>query len=263
MPKYLCLLILVFLPALAAAAATPPAEGIQKYAETTGKGAYQNFGLQPVHDNPLLATFMADRFEYQWREHGIETLVWDAQGWFGNDDHKLYLKSEGEVRLDDGEEVEEADVELLYSRPVDKFWDMQVGLRHDFEPQPERTFLALGLQGMAPQRFEVDATAYLSEDGDVSAKIEVEYELLLTQRLALVPRLETHVSLQDVPAHEEWQGITDVTLGLRALYHLRREFAPYLGVSWSRKLGETANRIESSGGDIDSAAFVAGVRFWF
>lgn len=238
-------------------------EGIQKYAEHGQDGPQQNFGVQPIHDNQIFATFKADRFEHQWREHSEEIFLWDVEGWIGEDYNKLYIESEGEVFLDDGKQVEEAMVELLYSRNIAKFWDLQAGIRFDFKPDPERTFAALGLQGLAPYWFEIDATAYLSDDGDISAKIEAEYELLLTQRLVLIPRLETELSLQDVPEYEQWEGITQFTLGMRLMYHIRRELAPYLGVTWNRKVGETASRIDDEGGDISSAGMVAGLRFWF
>jgi copper resistance protein B len=237
-------------------------EGIQKYALDGQEGPQKNFGVQPIHDNKVFATFKADRFEHQWREKDEQLLLWDVIGWVGNDYNKLFVESEGEYSLD-ADEFEEAGVELLYGRTVDKFWDLQIGVRHDFEPTPSRSFLALGFQGLAPLWFEIDATGYVSEDGDVSAKIEAEYELLLTQRLALSPRLETGFSAQDVPKYETWQGITGITLGCRLMYHFRREFAPYIGVSWSRKLGETGHNIDKEGGDVDSAAFVAGLRFWF
>lgn len=238
-------------------------EPIQKYAVDGEDGPQQNFGVQAIHDNQVFGTFKADRLEHQWREGGIDILLWDVQGWIGNDYDKLYLKSEGEVRLDEKDEVEGADIELLYSRNINKFWDIQAGLRHDFKPDPDRSFVAIGFQGLAPQWFEVDATTYLSEDGDVSAKVEVEYEVMLTQRWVLVPRLEAGLSFQDVPEYEQWEGLTDVEVGARLLYHIRRELAPYIGVSWHRYLGETANRIKSEGGDVDSAAYVAGLRFWF
>jgi len=282
--KYLiCLILLMVLPTTApgaekAADPKPPyyprdyrdvetdpevGEGIQKYAEDAQQGPQKNFGVQPVHDNQMFATFKADRFEHQWREHGMEALLWDVQGWIGRDYNKLVLESEGHYRLDGDEEVEEAMVELFYSRNVARFWDFRIGVRHDFEPQPERSFLAAGFEGLAPQWFEVDATAYLSEDGDVSAKVEVEYELMFTQRLVLIPRLEAGLALQDVPEYGQWEGVTDMSLGARLMYHIRREFAPYLGVTWSRQLGETANRVEDAGGDISASAVVAGIRFWF
>lgn len=240
-----------------------PGDAIRKYAGDRREGPQSNFGVQPVHDNEVFATLKADRFEHQWREHDEEIFLWDVQGWIGNDDHKLYLESEGEVRLDEGDEVEGAMAELLYSRTISPFWDLQAGIRHDFEPNPERTFLALGIQGLAPQMFEIDATAYLSEDGDLSALIEAEYEIMLTQRLVAIPRLEAGLSLQDVPEYGQWQGITDVTIGARLLYQIRREFAPYLGATWTRKVGETAHMVDKAGGDVDSGAVVAGVRFWF
>ncbi|NIQ96376.1 MAG: copper resistance protein B [Desulfuromonadales bacterium] len=271
------LLLLLFAPDWAAAAdeeiypadyreapaGPPPGQAIRKYAEDAEEGAPRNFGVQAVHDNRLFATFKADRFEHQWRERGVELFLWDVAGWIGNDYDKLYLESEGEVLLEENEEVEEAMIELLYSRNIARFWDLQAGLRHDVEPNPERTFLALGVQGLAPQWFEIDATAYLSEDGDLSALIEAEYELMLTQRWVVIPRLEAGLSAQDVPEYGQWQGITDVTLGARLMYHVRRELAPYLGATWSRKIGETAHMVDKAGGDVDSGAVVAGLRFWF
>lgn len=241
----------------------PPAgKEIRKYAEDAQEGAQENFGVQPVHDNMLFATFRADRFEHQWREHGEEIVLWDVAGWFGADYNKLWLESEGEYSVDE-EKVEGAEVELFYGRSIASFWDLRFGLRHDFEPDPERTFAVAGIQGLAPQWFEVEANAYLSEDGDVSAGLEVEYELMFTQRLHLIPRLEAGLSAQDVPEYEIWQGITDVELGARLIYQIRREFAPYVGVTWERKVGETAHNIDKMGGDVDSAAWIAGVRFWF
>jgi len=236
-------------------------EGIRKYAEDDHPGAQENFGVQPVHDNEIFATFFADRFEYQTGE-GNDILLWDAQAWIGRDYNKLWFKSEGAWLLEE-EDFEEAEVELFYSRNIATYWDLQAGVRHDFEPNPERTFAALGLQGLAPLWFELEATAYLSEDGDLSAGIEVEYHLLLSQRLILQPRFETSIALQEVEEFGVGQGFNDIELGVRLRYEIRREFAPYIGFSWNRKLGETADFAEAEGEDIDVASLVAGVRFWF
>ena len=242
---------------------TVPENGaeIQKYAEDAQSGAQKNFGVQPVHDNEIFAAFFADRFEYQTGE-GNDFLLWDVQAWIGRDYNKLWFKSEGSWLLEK-EDFEEAEVELLYSRNIATYWDIQMGVRHDFEPNPERTFAALGIEGLAPLWFEVDATAYLSEDGDLSAKVEVEYDLLLSQRLILQPRFETSIALQEVEAYGVGQGINDIELGVRLRYEIRREFAPYVGFSWSRKLGETADLAEDEGEEIGVASFVAGFWFWF
>lgn len=236
-------------------------QDIRKYAEDAQPGAQANFGRQPVHDNQVFAVFLGDRLEYQTRE-GHEILLWDVQAWVGADYNKLWLKSEGSWLLDD-DKVEEAGVELLYSRTIATFWDLQVGLRHDFEPDPERTFAAMGVQGLAPYWFEMEATAYISEDGDVSAALEVEYDLLLSQRLILQPRLETSVAVQEVEEYGVGQGFNEIGLGLRLRYEIRREFAPYIGVSWKRKLGETADFAEAEGEDVEVTSFVAGIKFWF
>lgn len=239
-------------------------EGIQKYAQDAQEGAQRNFGVQVVHDNMNFVTFNAHRLEYLWSTEGDdEALVWDVAAWAGNDFNKIYLKSEGEALMQPENEVEKFNLELLYSRNIHRFWDLQIGVRHDFDPSPERSFAAIGLQGLAPQWIETDLTAYVSEDGDVSAALELEYEMLITQRLVLVPRVEAGVSLNDVPEHEQWQGVTDVELGLRLMYHLKRKFAPYVGASWHNLVGKTANRIESMGGDSDDFVVLTGVHFWF
>jgi copper resistance protein B len=209
----------------------------------------------------MFAVFQADRFEYQAIE-GEDFMLWDVMAWIGRDYNKLYLESEGSW-LVDAEEFEELEVELLYGRSIDAFWDLQLGVRHDFEPNPERTFAAVGIQGLAPQWFEVDATVYVSEDGDLSAGLEAEYDLLLTQRLIVQPRLETALAVQQVEEYGVGQGFNDVELGLRLRYEIRREIAPYIGVSWKRKQGETADMAEKEGEDTDTTAFVAGIRFWF
>jgi len=234
---------------------------IRKYADDAQSGAQKNFGVQPMHDNEIFAVFLVDRLEYQARERE-DDFLWDVQAWLGSDYNKLWLKSEG-VWLFDKERAEEAQVELLYSRNVTSFWDLQAGIRHDFKPEPIRTFAALGVQGLAPYWFEVEATAYISDDGDLSAVLEAEYDLLLTQRLILQPRFETSVAVQEVEKYGIGKGVNDIELGVRLRYEFRREFAPYIGISWSRKIGETADLAEDDGEDIDATLFVIGIKAWF
>ena len=238
-----------------------PGEKIRKYSEDAQEGPKENFGVQFVHDNEIFAKFNGDRLEYQTRE-GKPALLWDVQAWIGTDFNKLWFKSEGEYSLDE-DDFEEAQAELFFSRNVATFWDVQIGIRHDFEPNPERTFAALGVQGLAPLWFEIEGTAYVSEDGDLSASLEAEYDLLLSQRLILQPRLETGLAVQEVEEYGVGQGITDVELGLRLRYEIRREFAPYIGISWNRKIGETENLAEAEGEDIETFSFVVGLKTWF
>ena len=243
--------------------AKPPLPGkeIRKYGDDQPTGPAANFGVVPVHDNQIFAMVQADRFEYQARE-GSDLLLWDMQAWIGSDYNKIYLESEGEYLLDP-EEFEEIEIELFYSRNVATFWDLRAGLRHDFKPDPDRTFAAFGVQGMAPYEFEIDATAYLSEDGDVSATVEAEYHILLSQRIILQPRLELSAAVQEVEEYGGGQGLSSVELGLRLRYEISRQFAPYIGVAWSRKLGETEDLAEAEGEDTDVLSTIAGIRWWF
>ena len=154
-------------------------------------------------------------------------------------------------------------MQLLYSRNVADFWDFQVGVRHDFEPQPNRTFGAIGFHGLAPYFFEVDTAMFVSEKGEVSFRLEGEYELLLTQRLILQPKFETNLAVQEVRERGIGSGFNDVELGLRLRYEITRKFAPYIGVSWEKALGQTADFVRDEGEDTSVLGFVGGIRFWF
>lgn len=190
-----------------------------------------------------------------------DALIWNGQAWYGGDINKIWFKTEGAASLN-GDGVEDTEIQALYSRAIAPFWDAQVGVRYDLEPDG----LAHGvvaLQGLAPYWFEVDASAFLSERGDVTARVEAEYEFRLTQRLILQPRVEANLSAQDVPEREIGIGLNNIDAGLRLRYEIKREFAPYVGVEWQKAFGDTADFIEASGGDTDKAVFVAGVRAWF
>jgi copper resistance protein B len=217
--------------------------------------------VQMHHGAENFLYVQGDRFEYGSGD-GNPYLLWDAQGWYGGDIHKLWVKTEGEVLLDGGE-VEEAELQALYSRAIWPFFDLQAGVRHDFEPGPQRTYGVVGLQGLAPYMLEVDAAAFVSNKGDVSARIELEYDLLITQRLIAQPRAELNFALQDVPEHGIGSGLSSADLGLRLRYEFVREFAPYIGVSWSRAVGNTAEFARSASEDPSTVSFVAGLRFWF
>ncbi|MFZ5931940.1 MAG: copper resistance protein B [Pseudomonadota bacterium] len=209
---------------------------------------------------PNYSFFQADQFEY--RNHaGRNSLKWEAQGWAGGDYNKAWLKTEGEKLA--GGKTEKAEVQLLYSHLVTDFFDVQAGLRYDPEPDQERGFAVIGLQGLAPQYFEIDAAAFLSNEGELSARFEAEYELLLTQRLVLQPSFEVNLAAQDTSGRGIGSGVSDIELGLRLRYEIRREFAPYIGVNWERKLGQTADIARDEGEDINVPSLVAGIRFWF
>jgi len=211
-------------------------------------------------DDQIFTFFQAERLEYRFKD-GKDSLNWDAQGWIGEDYNKLWIKTEGEKVF--GGSLEQAEVQVLYSRMIHPFWDLQVGGRYDARPQPQRGYGVIGVQGLAPYFFEVDAATFVSQKGDVSARLKGEYELLLTQKLILQPSVELNLAAQEVEELGIGSGLTDVELGLRLRYEFVREFAPYIGVNWERKIGKTADFARADGEDVDSLAFVTGIRFWF
>lgn len=213
-----------------------------------------------VHGGQLYGQILVEQLEYRFQD-GKDVMAWDAQAWYGGDYEKIRLKSEGAFKSGDG--VADAEVQLLYSRLVGYYWDIQAGIRHDFRPEPSRSYGVIGLQGLAPGFFEIDLNGFVSERGDLSARLKAEFDLLITQRLILQPKAELNIAAQDVPELAIAQGLNDLELGLRLRYEASREFAPYLGVAWHRKLGETAGLARRHGEDVDELAGLVGVRFWF
>ena len=220
---------------------------------------------EPVDDHMRFRSFLVNQLEYQMNE-GDDTLGWDAVGWYGGDYNRLWLKTEGEWRTS-GERGGEAEVQALYGRLIAPFWDFQVGLRYDqlsgagFDRS--RGFAVIGLQWLAPYRFELEPALFISQDGDLSARLTATYDLLLTPRLILQPRLDLDAAVQSAEKFGVGEGVNSLGLGLRLRYEITREFAPYIGVQWRQQFGETADLARRGGGRADDIAVVFGVRLWF
>jgi copper resistance protein B len=216
--------------------------------------------MHEEHGAMKTSKVLVDQLEMKINQ-GRDGYAWDAQGWYGGDVDKIWLKSEGEGEF--GHKLEKAEVQALWSRAIDPWFDLQAGLRYDFRPDPERAYLVLGVQGLAPYWFEVDAAAFVSNKGDVSARFEAEYDLRLTQKLILQPRLEVDLALQDVPALGIGSGLSSGEIGARLRYEIRPEFAPYVGVQYERAFGDTAGFRRAGGEDAGALSLLVGLRTWF
>ena len=190
-----------------------------------------------------------------------ESYLWDLQGWYGGDLHKVWWKTEGEGDLDGG--AEEIELQTLYSRAITPFFDIQAGVRHDFRPSPQRSHAVVGIQGLLPYVFEIDAAAFLSDEGDWTGRFEAEYDLRLRQRWVLQPRFELDFAAQSMPELGIGAGLGSVETGVRLRYEIRRELAPYIGLGWDRKIGATADFARAAGDDPRSWQIVMGLRAWF
>ncbi|WP_371819609.1 copper resistance protein B [Erythrobacter sp. 3-20A1M] len=203
--------------------------------------------------------FLADRAEYQVREDK-NGYLWDVQGYYGGDINKFWFKSEGEGSF--GEKIESAEVQALYSRAISPWFYLQTGLRQDFAPR-DRTYGVVGIQGLVPYRFEVDAAAFLSDQGDLTARLEGEIDQRITQRLILQPRAEVNLAAQDIPELGIGAGLDTLEIGLRLRYEFAREFAPYVGIEQEWKIGNSADFARAAGEDPSVTNYVVGIRFWF
>lgn len=213
----------------------------------------------PVHDNGIHSLVRFDRLEAVDTDAGTG-LEWKGQAWIGTDTDRLWLRSEG--RRDDGR-TQAAEIEAMYGRPVSRWWDLLVGVRHDFKPGPSQDFAAIGITGIAPYKLEVQATAYVGSGGRTAARVELEYETLLTNRLVLQPMLEAEFSGKADTRRGIGTGLTTVETGLRLRYEIVRRFAPYVGVSYERAFGDTAALRDRQGRETDGTHIVVGVRAWF
>ena len=212
-------------------------------------------------DDDLFTLIKIDQLEYR-NQDGNDLIVWEGQGRIGNDENKLTLKTEGEY-VRNAEIFETAETQLLYQRLISDFFDAQVGIRHDIKPDPSRTFGVIGINGLAPQWFETDASFFISHKGDASVRLEAEYDILFTQRLVLEPSAEINIAFSNDEKTGVGSGLSDVELGLRLRYEIAREFAPYIGINWERKIGNTSDFASEEGEDSNVFSFIAGLRVFF
>lgn len=213
----------------------------------------------PVHDNNIFHFVQFNRLE-GFDADGGRGVAWEGQAWIGKDISKLWLRSEGERVAG---KTEAADLEVLYGRSFARWWDMLAGVRHDFQPGSSQDFAAFGVQGLAPYKFEVEATGYIGTSGHTEARLEVEYEALLTNRLILQPRVELNAYGKNDPSRGIGSGLGTAEAGLRLRYEFTRRFAPYIGVEREWSFGNTADFRRDDGEAVNDTRIVAGFRLWF
>ncbi|ATC84458.1 copper resistance protein B [Pseudoalteromonas sp. SCSIO 43095] len=216
-----------------------------------------NERLTLADEHPFYA-LLGDRLEYN---EQANAGVFDLQAWYGTTFDRLVIKTEGD--FSEGS-IEENQTDILWGHAVSAYWDTQAGVRLDYNKEGEnRQWLAFGLQGLAPYWFELDMTAYVGERGNTAFTLEAEYELLLTQKLIIQPRAEITLYGKNDKQNELGSGLSSSAIGFRVRYEFTRQFAPYIGVEWSNKFGNTADYATSSGQSSNNTAFVAGIKFWF
>lgn len=240
-------------------APTEPITPIPALTDADRAAAVPPTGGHTVHDNSIQSFHLLDRLE-GWNADEGTGVGWEAVSWIGTDLNRLWLRSEGE-RIDGT--TESADIEVLYGRSIATWWDVVAGVRHDFGEGPSQTFAAIGVMGLAPYKYEVEATAYVGQSGQTAARLEAEYDTLFTNRLILQWQAEADLYGKDDARRGIGSGLSTIEAGLRLRYEFTRKFAPYVGVVRERAFGGTGDYRRGQFDDIDDTRFVAGVRIWF
>ena len=210
-------------------------------------------------DDPIVTKIMIEQLETRITD-GDDPTVLEGTVWIGKDLEKLVIKIDAEQVKNETEELE---LQALYSRAVDPYWDFQIGIRQDQKPAPNKNWLALGFQGVAPYWFEIDSTLFIGEKDQVGLRFTAEYEWMITQRWVLAPEAVINIHSKDEEARGIGSGLSNTQVGLRLRYEVRREFAPYIGINWSNKYGNTATFAKNEGEEVSSTQIVAGIRAWF
>jgi copper resistance protein B len=214
--------------------------------------------LMQMEDDAPFSLILGDQLEWRTGD-GQDALAWDVQGFYGDDYNKVWIKSEG----DRTDEDTIGSHEVLWDRLMSRWWTSQLGMRYDTGLARDRTWAAVGVQGIAPYWFDIEATLYVGDEGRTAARFTAEYEMLFTQRLVLQPKLELNAYGKDDAENRIGSGVSTVEAGLRLRYGVRREFAPYIGVNWETKLGRTADYARAVGDDRSELKWLLGVRAWF
>jgi copper resistance protein B len=239
--------------------ATLPRTPIPPITDSDRAAAWMPLHAHAMHGSARQSLVMFNRLEGFDGDHG-NGLEWEGQAWVGTDLDKLWLRSEGERS---SERFEAGDLEVLYGRAFAPWWEGLIGIRHDFKPGASQDFLAIGVSGLAPYKFEVEATAYLGKSGQTGARFEIEYETLLTNRWILQPLVELNFYGKDDARRGIGSGLSTLEMGLRLRYEVTRQFAPYVGISRERAFGQTADFRRDHGEGNDDTRTVLGMRVWF
>lgn len=216
--------------------------------------------VMQMDDAGTRSMLLVDRLERSASSAGDYATAWEAEGWWGGDINRLWVKTEGEHGSDG---IEDGRFEALWSHAWTSFWNAQLGVRQDLGQGPNRQWAAVGVEGLAPYWFETQATFYAGEQGRTAVRLEASYELRFTQRLILQPKLELNLYGKDDPQRGMSSGLSDMEAGLRLRYEFSRKFAPYVGVSWACRFGNLDNLPGALDLHARETTWVAGVRFWF
>lgn len=231
-------------------------------AQSDGMSYKEMAATMQMDDTTRFGGVLVHQLEWRSGAAGEPLAAWDGEAWYGGDYDKIWLKTEG-GDAGAGPARREASLDLLWNRVISAWWNVQAGARQDLGESDPRTWVALGVEGLAPQWLQTEATFYAADAGRTAARLKVQYELLLTQRVVLQPFAEANLYSRADPARQIGSGLSDMQLSLRLRFEVRREIAPYVGLVWLRHFGDTAGQLRAAGESASAIQLAAGVRAAF
>jgi copper resistance protein B len=204
-----------------------------------------------------------EQLELRRGDENEDLAAWNGDAFYGTDELKVRWLGEAEYdrRTSSFETLENR---LVLQKPVSTFFDIKAGVRLDTPRGTDRWYGVVGVTGLAPQWFEIDADLFVSETGDASARFDVEYELLLTNRLILTPSADINIAFSDDPEIGIGSGFSSVEIGTRLGYDLiDRAVSPYLGLVYERSFGDTADLARTEGEDVEGWRIAIGTKLLF
>jgi len=215
--------------------------------------------------SPTVYGLQVEEFERRFGDEKERVNVWNADAFIGDDELRFRWRGAGEYD-DRRNRFEKLDNDFLAQVPVSDFFDAKAGVRFSTPngKNQDRNYALIGVTGLAPQWFEVDLDLFYSDKNNLSASLDAEYELLITNKLILTPSLGLNFAFSNDNEIELKSGFSSVEAGARLSYDVvDRMISPYVGVVYEGKLGNTADLLKKEGEDYESWFATVGLKMVF
>lgn len=223
---------------------------------------YQNTASHHMMSSPNFWSVDAEKLELAHDDFNQQTHgQYELKLWYGNDYHRLYLNTSGEITPDD---LEQASTSVMWWRPFSTYWNTTLGIKQDYvADSADQTWLGGGISGLAPYWFDIETTLYGSTEGNSQLEFNASYDLNISQKWVLQPHIELLAYGKTSTEHRYGAGLAEVNTSVRLRYEITPQLAPYIGFEHEQFVGKTATLYKNHGDNSRSRNILLGLRFWY